>query len=159
MAGDYQDPHYIHGSATLVDREKLRKRLIAKEALKLDAYRDSLGYWTACVGHLLGKEEPEQTEFTPEQCSCFLEKDIDTAEGLAQRYPFYKLLSDARQNIVVELSFNLGHKLDRFDRFLHFMWTGEFALAGAALKDSLAYKQEKRRFDEIIKALEAGDYP
>lgn len=142
-----------------MDRIKLKARLVSKEGYKLDAYQDSLGFWTDGVGHLLGTEKPAETEVTAEQVDSWLEADIDTAEGLAKRYPFYRLLSDARQNVMVELSFNLSHKLDRFDRFLHFMFAQDYVAAGAELKDSLAYTQEKHRFDELITALESGDYP
>jgi len=143
-----------------MDRPKLRQRLTAKEGLKYDAYRDSLGFWTICVGHFLGTSAAYAgTTYSPEKCSCLLDKDIDTAEKEASSYNFYSDLDSPRQNVVVELTFNMAHKLDGFHKFLTAMERKDYTQAGAELKDSVAYKQEPKRFDELIKALASGAYP
>lgn len=141
-----------------MDRSQLIKRLTVKEGCKLSPYQDSLGFWTCGVGHLLpGKPEWKQTSY--EQVSQWLEADIDSAEKEAQTYSFYGALDSPRQNIVVELTFNLSHKLGGFHKFLAAMARKDYEAAGAQLKESLAYKEEPHRFDELIKALAAGDYP
>lgn len=143
-----------------MDRSRLITRLQRKEGYKLQAYQDSLGYWTICVGHLLGKDPGYATlRATPQQCDCWLSHDIAIAEHRASSYPFYAKLSEALQNIMIELAYNLGDKLHAFVMFLHAMQNGDYREAGQELKNSLAYKQEKQRFDEIINALETGEFP
>lgn len=141
-----------------MDRARLTTRLKLKEGLRLNAYKDSLGFWTICYGHLLGPA-PVPATATCDQCSKYLEKDLDEAIRLAGQFDFYADLDSPRQNVVVELTFNLGRKLLKFGRFLHFMQIGSYEAAGQELKDSLAYKEEPKRFDELIDALTTGEYP
>ncbi len=141
-----------------MDSSRLKTRLIAKEGQKLEAYQDSLGFWTICVGHLLGFR-PIPPVATQQQCDCWLEEDIQAAERQAIQLPFYAGLDSVRQNVIVELFFNLSHRLLAFKKFLAAMAAGDYATAGQELKDSLAYKQEPHRFDELISALNSGAYP
>lgn len=141
-----------------MDRPRLITRLKLKEGYKLTAYKDSRGFWTICVGHLLGPA-PVPASADCEQCEKYLTQDIDEAEREAKRYSFYADLVSPLQNIVVELTFNLSHKLDGFHRFLAAMETQDYTKAGCELKSSLAYTQEPHRMDELIKALSSGSYP
>lgn len=141
-----------------MDRQCLTIRLKQKEGLRLNAYKDSLGFWTICYGHLLGPA-PVPASADCAQCASYLEKDIDEAVSLAGRYPFYASLDAPRQNVIVELAFNMGHKLDKFVKFLAAMVAKDYVTAGSELKSSLAYTQEPHRMDELIKALDTGDYP
>lgn len=141
-----------------MDRVRIRARLRSKEGYKLKAYRDSLGFWTICIGHLLGSL-PIPGEATPAKCDCWLEEDIDSAEAQVIHLPFYTDLDSPRQNVVVELAFNLGRKLLQFKKFLAYMASKDYIRAGGELKASLAYKQEPKRLDELITALATGAYP
>lgn len=143
-----------------MDRARLIIRLKEKEGIRYTSYRDSLGFWTVCVGHLLGSSAIYSgLTYTPAKCDCLLDKDISVAEQEAQAYGFYSNLDSPRQNVLVELTFNMAHKVDGFHKFLSAMERKDYAVAGLELKDSLAYKQEPRRFDELITALGSGDYP
>jgi lysozyme len=141
-----------------LDRARLTTRLKLKEGLRLNAYRDSLGFWTICYGHLLGPA-PWPASADCGQCDSYLRRDIDAATSLAVQYPFYASLDEPRQNATVELAFNLANKLKKFTKFLAAMASKDYTTAGQELKDSLAYKQEPHRFDELITALSTGEFP
>lgn len=140
-----------------MDRARLTTRLKAKEGLELKAYPDSLGFWTICWGHLLPAPIPQVADCGI--CEKYLVQDTDEATRLAEQYDFYVSLDEPRQNILVELTFNLGNKLKKFTKFLAAMAAKQYEKAGQELKDSLAYKQEPKRFDELIDALNTGEYP
>jgi lysozyme len=141
-----------------MDRARLTTRLKQKEGLRLNAYRDSLGFWTICYGHLLGPA-PWPASADCDQCDSYLRRDIDAAVSLAEQYPFYTPLDEPRQNVIVELTFNLANKLKKFTQFLAAIVAKDYVKAGQELKLSLAYTQEPKRFDELITSLETGEYP
>lgn len=94
----------------MTDRARLVEQLRVAEGVRHTAYRDSLGYWTAGVGHLLDQSKSwAGTVFSDDQINEWLEADIDAALAQAQQLPEWQALqTDARQNAVVELVFNLG---------------------------------------------------
>ncbi len=140
-----------------MDRSRLTMRLKQKEGLRFKPYKDSLGFWTICYGHLLPAPWPPSADC--DQCDSYLTRDIDAAEGIASSYAFYVTLDSPRQNVFVELAFNLGNKLKQFHKFLAALAAKDYPTASQELKDSLAYKQEPKRFDELIDALTTGEYP
>lgn len=93
-----------------MDIQRLRSQLAQAEGKRLTAYKDSLGFWTAGVGHLLPQDRDwTGVRFTEEQVNEWLEADIAkaaTAAGLLLEWPYLDV--DARQNAVIELVFNMG---------------------------------------------------
>jgi lysozyme len=56
-----------------------RNLLIARESLELDAYRDSEGYWTIGVGHLLSLDKNANfagLHWTREKCEAVFAEDL-----------------------------------------------------------------------------------
>lgn len=140
-----------------MDRARLTTRLKVKEGLRLKVYKDSLNFWTICYGHLLAAPMPAVA--TCEQCNKWLQTDIDDAARLAEQYDFYAHLIEPFQNVMVELTFNLGKKLDKFKKFLAAMTRGDYSAAAGQLRNSAAYEQEPKRFDELITSLSTGEFP
>lgn len=62
-----------------MDDTKLKAELARDEDRRLTAYRDSNGYWTIGVGHLLGAS-PRMSSITDDECDALLEGDIKIAE-------------------------------------------------------------------------------
>jgi lysozyme len=93
-----------------MDRARLESQLVQAEGCKSMAYKDTEGYWTAGVGHLLDQRRDwTGVTFDTQQISEWLDADITQAEYDARQlleWPF--LDTDARQNAVIELVFNLG---------------------------------------------------
>jgi len=138
------------------DREKLRTELIRDEGLRLSAYRDSLGYLTIGVGHLIGKVETFTTLTNP-QAMELLDQDISIAERrLTNIFPSWRSLDEVRQMGFLNLTFNLGYKLADFKRFLHSAKSEDWEKAADQLMQSRWYKQVKSRGPRIVHAIRVG---
>ena len=94
-----------------MNRDALRADLIRDEGMRLSAYKDSEGYWTIGVGHLLGRS-PRMSAITEEECNALLDVDIAEAENLARSVvPRFDDLSEPRQLALVNMAFNRGGHL------------------------------------------------
>lgn len=91
-----------------MDHAKLRQELTRDEGRHLTAYRDSLGFWTIGVGHLLG-DSPRMSTITEEECDALLNVDIAEAEAAARRLlPEFDRISDPQQRAFVNMVLNRG---------------------------------------------------
>lgn len=93
---------------------KLRSELSRDEGRKLRAYKDSLGYWTIGVGHLLGSS-PRMSDITEAECDALLDADIEVAYQSVKRvFPEarldtgHELLVPVRVRALVNMMFNRG---------------------------------------------------
>jgi len=94
-----------------MNRDKLKQELAADEGRRLATYRDTAGYWTIGVGHLLGGS-PRMSSITDDECDALLERDIQHAEKLARSLvPEFDTMADARQRALVNMAFNRGGHL------------------------------------------------
>jgi GH24 family phage-related lysozyme (muramidase) len=98
-------------------------RLVAdikgSEADRLTAYQDPLGNWTCGYGHEMPPPAPGKSweGFTVIQQTAdgWLDADLQNATRYARTLPEWPALdTDARQNAVIELCFNLGGKWTKF---------------------------------------------
>lgn len=138
------------------DLQKLRAELIRDEGLRLTAYRDSLGFLTIGIGHLIKKGESFGV-ITKDQAISILEEDIKDAERkLDSIFPGWRKLDDVRQRTFVNLSVNLGYKLADFKRFLHSAKSEDWEKAADQLMQSRWYKQVKLRGPRIVHAIRTG---
>jgi lysozyme len=136
--------------------DKLRQELIRDEGIRLEPYRDSLGYLTIGVGHLIKRGE-SFTTLTHQQAMDLLDSDIAIAErNLTNIYPKWRELDDVRQRTLINLSFNLGGKLAQFKRFLHSLSLGNFGRAADQLIQSKWYRQVRLRGPRIVHAMRTG---
>jgi len=136
--------------------EKLMDELIRDEGLRLTPYRDSLGFLTIGVGHLITKGE-RFTVITREQALDLLKEDIAIAERrLTNIFPQWRSLDEVRQRTFLNLVVNLGYKLADFKRFLHAAKSGDWEKAADQLIQSRWYKQVKLRGPRIVHAIRTG---
>lgn len=149
-----------------MDRAKLVEELKKDEGLRLQPYRDSLGYWTIGYGHCLGRNLPEHDEIfqgiTEQIAEKWLMLDFDDAvidaRKLADEHDAdWKSFSDARQSVLVNMAFNLGFVgLRKFRR----MWVriAEEDWDGAAweMLNSRWAKQVKGRATRLAKMMREG---
>jgi lysozyme len=96
-----------------VSDPRLVNDLKTAEGEKLQSYKDSLGFWTIGVGHLLPAPcTPEGwAGYTISQdvCDRFLDEDIAKATKGAGGLPEYaECDTDCRKNALIELVFNMG---------------------------------------------------
>ena len=137
--------------------EELRKELIRDEGIVLVPYRDTLGYLTIGVGHLLQSND-RLMKLTHAEAIDILDQDIQMAEHrLDKIYPKWRELDEVRQRTTLNLCFNLGMKLAQFKKFLHSLSLGNFDKAADQLMQSKWYGQVKLRGPRIIHAMRTGE--
>ncbi len=82
--------------------------LMCDEGLRRAAYRDGGGVWTIGYGHT-GAEIRAGVVWTLGQAIDTLIEDIAIAQSeLDEKLPWWRTLDDVRQDVLVELAFNLG---------------------------------------------------
>lgn len=134
--------------------ENLIPDLIAYEGLRLKPYRDTLGNWTIGVGHLIRRNEilfgsPVVPGFTLTQSQCLqlLDTDIQNVEYDLDHYlPWWRKLSDIRQDVMVNLAFNLGVvKLSTWKHTLGDIQSGNFKAAQIDLDNDEPWASQVHR--------------
>lgn len=144
-----------------MNREVLKEQIKRHEGEVLEIYKDSLGYLTFGVGHLVKEDDPEfgQPEGTPvsqERVDEIYDIDFDKhVEECIHVYEskggedFYSLPEDI-QHVLINMTFNLGGT--RFGKFNN-MWKGVIAndweKVAVEMEDSRWFKQVGRRSVEL----------
>ena len=131
-----------------------------EEGLKLVAYPDPISHgapWTIGCGHT-GREVHPGLEWTEAQCLDALAADIAaTAKGLDTALPWWRSLSDLRQDVFADMAFNLGvHGLLEFNTFLGLIKAGNYEAAADDLAGTLWAKQVGHRAARIAEQLKTG---
>lgn len=138
-----------------MNRAALKTELVRDEGLRLAAYKDSLGFWTIGVGHLLGSK-PRMSEVTVSEAYALLEDDMDEAETRAKRFIGDTELDEVRMRAVVNMAFNLGAKLYDFEGFQAALKAGDWEKAGAEMADSRWATQVGPRALRLRAMIETG---
>lgn len=144
-----------------MNREVLKEQIKRHEGEVLEIYKDSLGYLTFGVGHLVKEDDPEfgQPEGTPvsqERVDEIYDIDFDKhVEECIHVYEskggedFYSLPEDI-QHVLINMTFNLGGT--RFGKFNN-MWKGvienDWEKVAIEMEDSRWFKQVGRRSVEL----------
>jgi len=80
----------------------LAKRIQGHEGLRLTPYKDSVGVLTIGYGHNL------ERGITREVADLIFQRDLEDAAEDAQKLPFFLTLDDTRQEILIEMIFQMG---------------------------------------------------
>ena len=121
--------------------------LIAEEGLSLNVYKDSLGYPTVGVGHLITDKDGKFDTISLEFAGKLLANDIRIAKNeLREKIPVYAELDPVRQYVLLSMCFNLGiGRLLQFKKMLTALENKNYALAAQEMQDSKWYRQVKNR--------------
>lgn len=142
----------------MYDRDALAKELSHDEARRSVLYHDSEGILTGGVGHNFeAQPTPDDVlallpdgwvaqlgaTLTDAAIDLLLSHDIDAAQrALDHFYPKWTSLDDARQQVLMDLTFNMGiHTFSGFHKFWAAVDAGDWDEAIAQLKDSKWYGQ------------------
>lgn len=110
------------------------------EGLRLRAYRDTVGVWTVGYGHA---HVAPDTVWTLAQADAALETDVLKAEVFLDReLPWWRTLSDLRQDVLVNQCFNMG--IDTLLTFTTYLGLVKAADYAAAAEDVLTTKWAKQ---------------
>lgn len=144
---------------SMYDPKKLRMELVRDEGLRLDAYKDTLGYWTIGIGHLLGTDK-RMTKITEREAYALLQSDIEEALATLDRIAIWWVALDPlRQRVLINMAFNLGSRLAQFKNTLRAMRENDFAGAAAGMRNSLWARQVKGRAERLATMMETGIDP
>lgn len=145
------------------DEVKLRAELSRDEGRIPHAYYDSLGYWTIGVGHLIDKRKGGYLR--EHIIDLILDDDIaDAVAHLDQHLPWWRTLSDARQRVLINMTFNLGigtatpprKGLLAFQNTLAAIKTGDWDRAASGMLNSLWARQVGKRAERLAKMMRDG---
>jgi len=127
----------------------LREQLCRDEGVKLTAYQDTLGYWTIGVGHWLGPASETKWKgykITQQQCDLMLDGDIAKHTALlTTKLPWVCSLDQVRQEVLINMYFNMGDKLLQFVNTLGMFKAKNFEGAAANMLKSKWAEQVKGR--------------
>lgn len=139
-----------------MNKERLKAVLVRHEGVELKPYRDTRGKLTIGIGRNL-----EDRGISLDEALYMLENDIRIVEReLDEAIPWWRDLDDVRQEIVVNMAFNLGlPRFLRFKRFIKALKEGNYAQASEEMLDSEWARQVGRRAKELALAMRNGDYP
>jgi lysozyme len=132
--------------------EPLLDQIKRHEGFRPRPYRCTSGRWTIGYGLNLDSGISERL------ASQILEWQIaDFRTGLAGMVPFWHKLSPARQDVFINMAFNLGMQgLFGFRRMLEAADKGNVAGVCAEMRDSKWARQVGKRAEELIQQYEKG---
>jgi lysozyme len=133
--------------------ETMVEQLIRHEGLRLKAYKDSVGKLTIGIGRNL-----DDSGISLEEAMMMLENDINrTIEGLKERLPWFGSLDRARQNVLINMAFNMGiHGLLGFKRMLVAIKAGNYEVAAGEMLQSAWAGQVGGRAVELSNIMKNG---
>lgn len=133
--------------------EKLRQSLILHEGLELKPYKCTADALTIGVGRNL-----DSVGISSDEAMMLLDNDLDRCiDELDRRLPGWRSHNDARQNVLIEMVFNLG-----MPRFLSFKKMHEalkqrdYSAAAAEMLDSRWERQVKQRAHTLASIMRDG---
>ncbi len=126
--------------------ERLKDRIISHEGLRLKPYKDQLGFITIGIGRCLDKKGISKEE----AFYLFINDVNDVVSDVTKRISFYNKLDDSRQEVLIEMCFQMGIVgLLMFRRFLLSLEAGYYTQAAEEMLDSLWAKQTPTRAKEL----------
>ena len=137
--------------------EQLREMLRRHEGVRNFVYLCSEGYETIGVGRNIADSGLGLSE---DEVDFLLDNDIKRVrEELNDEYYWFGALNDARQEAMIDISFNLGQtRLRGFKKALDAMSTEDFDRAADEFMDSKWSEQVGNRATEVTEMIRTGEY-
>ena len=136
-----------------MNKVKLAEQLKKHEGLRLKPYTDTVGKLTLGIGRNL-----EDKGITEQEALFMLNNDVDYFYSkLCQSIGWMKTLDDARQNVLVNMAFNLGIAgLMTFKKMLLACEHGNFKIAATEMLSSKWAEQVGYRASELAEQMRTG---
>lgn len=123
------------------------------EGRRARPYMDSVGKITIGVGRNLSDKGLSQAEI-----DALLEHDLDDVLIDLETFAWFAALDGVRQRVLADMRFNLGPSRFRgFKRMLRKVAEQDYVLAGAAMRDSLWYRQVRNRGVRLAQMMVTGE--
>jgi len=137
--------------------EQLREMLKRHEGVRSFVYLCSEGYETIGVGRNIADSG---LGLSDDEVDYLLDNDIKRVrDELTDEYYWFGALNDARQEAMIDISFNLGQtRLRGFKKALDAMSTEDFDRAADEFMDSKWSEQVGNRATEVTEMIRTGEY-
>lgn len=137
----------------------LVRQLNGDEGRKACVYQDHLGFWTIGVGRLVDARKPG-AGLRPKEMDYLLTNDItDRVQALTTRLPWFIQLDEARQGVLLNMSFQLGVEgLLGFKNTLELVRQGKYEDAAAAMLQSKWAGQTPERAKRLSDQMRDGQW-
>lgn len=138
-----------------MNKEKLMAQLEIDEGKRARVYTDTVGKLTAGIGRNISDRD-----FSPDEIALMLANDVAmVARDLDRAAPWWRQMSEARQNVLANMAFNMGiGSLLTFKNTLAAMQQGRFDDAANGMLASLWARQVKGRAVRLAKIMREGDF-
>lgn len=138
-----------------MDRKKLAAQLTVDEGRRPRVYTDTVGKLTGGVGRNLS-DRP----FSDDEIDLMLNNDIALVErDLDRALPWWRELSEARQNVLANMCFNLGlNRLLQFVKMLDHLRARRYDVAAREMLDSKWAKQVGARAIRLAALMRKGEF-
>jgi lysozyme len=135
----------------------LSRQLIGDEDKRAHVYQDHLGYWTIGIGRLVDKRKPG-SGLRDVEMIFMLQNDIeDRMKQLTARLPWFATLDEARQGVLLNMSFQLGvDGLLGFKTTLGLVEKGDYAQAAEQMLSSKWANQTPARARRMSDQMRTG---
>lgn len=145
--------------------DKLKEELTLEEGERLQAYRDSVGILTVGIGHncvaspVEGVTQVGDTITRVVEHALFIADCDEAIKALDKHLPWWSTLDDVRQNVLLDMCFNMGIKtLCSFVNTLQFIEAGDYAAAVKGMQSSKWAKQVGPRAVRLEKMMATGEW-
>jgi lysozyme len=140
------------------DLDKLVDQLRLDEGLRLQPYKDSLGYLTIGYGHLI--DPIKGGGISENVAKVMLGEDVVSTLSSLQPFAWFQSQDPVRQCALVNMAFNLGVAgLLHFPKFLMDMGNKDYASAVSELIGTPWQQETGERADRIIALIQTGVWP
>lgn len=138
-----------------MNKERLKKQLETDELRSKKIYADTVGKVSGGIGRNL-----TDRGFSEDEIDLMYANDIKIAEKDARALvPGFGRLDDVRQEVLVNLAFNLGYnRLAGFKKFLAAVNSSRFDEAAAEMQDSAWFRQVGQRAVRLRDAMRTGAF-
>lgn len=146
------------------------------EGLKLTVYKDTEGYWTVGLGHLLTKQKDKAVAIseldklvgrktngviTEKEARNIFDKDVKKAIDQVKKSsilsPIYNKISENRKMALINMVFQMGLAgAESFKNSLTLVSNSYYTKAASNMRQSKWYRQTPNRAERVIKVLQTG---
>lgn len=139
-----------------MNRDRLMESLESHEGVQLHPYRDTQNLITIGIGRCL-----DRNGISLQEAYYLANNDIDKCLRAAQaNCDFFETLSDVRQNVCIEMIFQLGiYGFLGFRKMLSAMRRGDWHGAAVEGLDSDWHNETPGRCEALMKMLETDTWP
>jgi lysozyme len=139
-----------------MNRDKLKSQLAADEGYRGAMYFDTLGFATIGYGRMI--DSKRGGGITKDEAAYLLNNDIDLVNArLNDALPWFKSLDDARQNVLINMGYNLSVAgLLKFAKTLDYVKRGDYKKAAEEMLRSTWSEQVGDRAKRLAKVMETG---